>query len=693
MEQQTATTVAAQQMHEQQQSQQSSPGKSVAKMAAMAQQQEQQQQQEWNDPLQMLAKQCDTISGGGAANGAERNATGTAGNGKKREWTAAAKANGIHHQQNGTATATDGTGSSTLKSLNAQHQKGKASKSPNKPASLDPFGALSSPSSLAAAAAFHNGFMPPNPAAAAHLAALMGPFLPMMPPPPVGPIHPQQQQRPPFPSPFPGAFGPPVNGAQPFPGPAQINLMQHLMQAVQQQMPPPPMHLMPGMFPTAHQSALNGIPLPPSVPIAPRKQQQHQQPPPNEQQQSAINGFGQQHEQQAEAAAAAAAQLAAMAHMFPGGCPLPNPGTQIATPAFPPINQPNMQQTPNGLNPAQMNGNNMAANAQFLLQQPVQALLMAAACGQLPQFACPYKLKEGQPCGRMFATDDQLFAHYKSAHIAQMSSPTAVSSTTAECPTHSTSTTATTQQTPTTTANDGGGGKVRATANSKASPSSSRSTPTNQQQHHQQANTNSQSNAQTMPKTHSNPGPLFAAGWPMFPPGFALGMATHAAAANGAAMGAIGPQSFIGGGGGTGPAMNGLNGTGQQQQQQHNNNRFHPYLGGGGTGGQSQQPKGTRTPVGTMGMAAGQQQQPSLQQMAMALGLMSNGAAAFGVGMPGTATGTIPPYPTATTATGEFQQQQSAPQSQLAALAAMANSIGASNPAIGPMAPIGAGSG
>lgn len=162
------------------------------------------------------------------------------------------------------------------------------------------------------------------------------------------------------------------------------------------------------------------------------------------------------------------------------------------------------------------NSINFSGLAQQLLQQPIQALLMAAACGQLPQLPCRYNLPGGQPCGRLFASDDQLIAHYKSAHIAQMSSPTTVSSTT-EGPTNVNIVAAgQSTQTPTTTSAGAGNPRVRT---SKNSPSSSRSTPTGANQQQQ----GGQPPAQKQP--HSNPGPMIFNGWPpqMMPPPVGMG--------------------------------------------------------------------------------------------------------------------------------------------------------------------------
>lgn len=149
---------------------------------------------------------------------------------------------------------------------------------------------------------------------------------------------------------------------------------------------------------------------------------------------------------------------------------------------------------------------------------------MAIACGQLPQIPCLYKMPGGTLCGRIFPSDDQLLAHFKSAHIAQMSSPSAVSSTTEGSATVSSTICGATQttQTPTTTAT-GGGGKMR---QNKNSPNSSRSTPTN--------TNGAQMNSGQKP--NSNPGPMMfnGGGWP---PPHLMGIPPPP------------PQAFIGGGG------------------------------------------------------------------------------------------------------------------------------------------------
>uniref|UniRef100_A0A914IA43 C2H2-type domain-containing protein n=1 Tax=Globodera rostochiensis TaxID=31243 RepID=A0A914IA43_GLORO len=53
------------------------------------------------------------------------------------------------------------------------------------------------------------------------------------------------------------------------------------------------------------------------------------------------------------------------------------------------------------------------------------ALLLTCASGQLPQGykACTHPLKDGHFCGFVFPTEEQCFAHYKSAHIGKQSSP------------------------------------------------------------------------------------------------------------------------------------------------------------------------------------------------------------------------------------------------------------------------------
>ena len=142
---------------------------------------------------------------------------------------------------------------------------------------------------------------------------------------------------------------------------------------------------------------------------------------------------------------------------------------------------------------------------------------MAAACGQLAQLPCRYNLPGGQPCGRLFASDDQLIAHYKSAHIAQMSSPSTVSSTTEGPASANAIASGQSTQTPTTTS-AAGAGNQRARTN-KNSPSSSRSTPTGGNQQQQQG-------AQpTLKQPHSNPGPMVFNGWPpqMMPPPVGMG--------------------------------------------------------------------------------------------------------------------------------------------------------------------------
>uniref|UniRef100_A0A914HQG2 C2H2-type domain-containing protein n=1 Tax=Globodera rostochiensis TaxID=31243 RepID=A0A914HQG2_GLORO len=86
---------------------------------------------------------------------------------------------------------------------------------------------------------------------------------------------------------------------------------------------------------------------------------------------------------------------------------------------------------PNG--PSMSNGSDgLSAGPASTLS--ISALLMACASGQLPQgcFACTYRLKDDQLCGCVFPTEEQLFAHYKSAHIGKQSSPNVVSSTSSQ---------------------------------------------------------------------------------------------------------------------------------------------------------------------------------------------------------------------------------------------------------------------
>jgi hypothetical protein len=191
-----------------------------------------------------------------------------------------------------------------------------------------------------------------------------------------------------------------------------------------------------------------------------------------------------------------------------------------------------------------MDANGQHQQLQHLFQQPLQTLLMAAACGQLPQIPCFSKMTGGAVCGRVFPTDEQFFAHFKSAHIAQMTSPSAVSSTTAEgsvsgIPSQTT-------QTPTTTAT-GGGGKMRATGgqNNKNSPSSSRSTPTGstQQQSGKGGGEHQQQQTLSQQKSHSNPGPFGLNG------GWSAQMMAQMGIGPPAQMGQS-PQTFFANGGG-----------------------------------------------------------------------------------------------------------------------------------------------
>ncbi|KAF7637881.1 C2H2-type domain-containing protein [Meloidogyne graminicola] len=360
----------------------------------------QKQSSEWkDDPLQMLAKQCDTISGD------EDKIKQQIGNKRQQK-----------QYQNGHSN----NDYNILKNNNGHGNKTKA-KSPN-----NKFEQNSVPNNSAPFMVTPNGFGLPHPMQLA-AAAFLHPLMPT-------------NQRPPS---FPPSnnFCPSPN-APPFTSPAQIQLMQQFMAAAQQipslnsqqQHPPPhippqqqqlPQHfLSPQLFPP--QTIPSGIPLPANMPIPARKLDQT---PTNNNQ--FIN-----HQQNSDAeltTLAAMAMFQQQQNILNGQTTLTNNGT-VNT-----INQ-QTQQPDNSL------------LAQQLLQQPIQALLMAAACGQLPsQFACPYRLREGQPCGRLFASDDQLFAHYKSAHIAQISSPSAVSSTTEGPSGGSIASTPSTIQTPTTT--------------------------------------------------------------------------------------------------------------------------------------------------------------------------------------------------------------------------------------------------
>uniref|UniRef100_A0A915D8C7 C2H2-type domain-containing protein n=1 Tax=Ditylenchus dipsaci TaxID=166011 RepID=A0A915D8C7_9BILA len=107
----------------------------------------------------------------------------------------------------------------------------------------------------------------------------------------------------------------------------------------------------------------------------------------------------------------------------------------------------------------------------------VQAMLMAAACGQQPRFVCTYAIKNSS-CNKSFETESELFGHYR-LHISQLtnttnaSSPILVSSTTTD-PTVSTASSA-----PPSTPNlnisnsiqqQNGGGKMKVKQEIKSSP-------------------------------------------------------------------------------------------------------------------------------------------------------------------------------------------------------------------------------
>uniref|UniRef100_A0A914IE36 Peptidase S1 domain-containing protein n=1 Tax=Globodera rostochiensis TaxID=31243 RepID=A0A914IE36_GLORO len=69
-------------------------------------------------------------------------------------------------------------------------------------------------------------------------------------------------------------------------------------------------------------------------------------------------------------------------------------------------------------------GDGLLAGSASTLSNP-DALLLTCASGQLPQgyMACTHRLKDGHYCGFVFSTEEQCFAHYKSAHIGKQSSP------------------------------------------------------------------------------------------------------------------------------------------------------------------------------------------------------------------------------------------------------------------------------
>uniref|UniRef100_A0A915N328 C2H2-type domain-containing protein n=1 Tax=Meloidogyne javanica TaxID=6303 RepID=A0A915N328_MELJA len=326
-----------------------------------------QQKHEWkDDPLQMLAKQCDTISGDEDKINKQQ-----MGNKRQQKYL-----NG--NSNNNDFGGKNGQNKIKIKSPNKLDQTAMPNVVPPFMPPPNGFG-LSHPMQLAAAAFLH----------------------PLMP-----------TQRPPTFTPS-NNFCPP--NSSPFTSPAQLHFMQQLMAAAvqqQQQLPPPPPPLpptnlqtqqqlppnfLPSMFPQQHPQNPSGIPLPANMPVPARKLDQR---PP-----SVNNQFNNNNQQNSdiEAATLAMAMFQQQQNNSFGQGLASNGGTTMT------------QQTIDN-----------SLLAQQILQQPIPALLMAAACGQLPsQFACPYRLREGQPCGRLFNSDDQLFAHYKSAHIAQMSSPSA----------------------------------------------------------------------------------------------------------------------------------------------------------------------------------------------------------------------------------------------------------------------------
>ncbi|KAL7079556.1 hypothetical protein ACQ4LE_001421 [Meloidogyne hapla] len=514
----------------------------------------QQQKQEWkDDPLQMLAKQCDTISG-------DEDKINKQQMGNKRKYL-----NGHSNNNNDFG--------------NKNGQNKTKAKSPNK---LD-HSAISN-----AAASF---MPPPNGFGLSHpmqlAAAFLHPLMPTQRPPPYTPSN---------------NFCPP--NTSPFTSPAQLQFMQQLMTAaVQQQLqlPPPPTNIppniisqqqlppnfLPPMFPQQQPQIPSGIPLPANMPMPARKLDQR---PP-----SVNNQFINNNQQNSDAEAAALAAMAMFQQQngsFPMGQGLTSNGNGTTTMT---------QQTVDN-----------SLLAQQILQQPIQALLMAAACGQLPsQFACPYRLREGQPCGRLFNSDDQLFAHYKSAHIAQMSSPSAVSSTT-EGP----ASTPSTIQTPTTTA-----------ASNSGRPKATKNSPTGIQQttnNHQSNNKNSVYN-----------------GW-------------HQQLFQSPLGGFIPTQPFIGPPPLPPPPPPPTTAATMIGTQNH---RFHPY---------SQQNHGNQQ---TKSIQMPPPPPSFQQQMALALNLMANSDVSS---LQQFAQNNIPPPPP------QISSELNS-NSQLAALAAMANSLGGNN--------------
>ncbi|KAL3121830.1 hypothetical protein niasHT_002058 [Heterodera trifolii] len=563
---------------------------------------------EWKDPLQMLAKQCDTISGGAEEERAKvrgKSAGGTAESAKSQQQTTApttgkggtssrkaaqmAGPNIGTTQQNGKTTGThlgDGTPKQTA------HQRttgGQKAMSPSK----DP--CSSSPSTAAffhapSPAAFLPGaaFAPPP----AHLAAAMmaGGFLG---------LHPPPTHRPPPQHFAASAIGMP-NGHSPPLG--LNNAMQQLMAAAMQQQTVQQQQQQmgqPQFFPQQLFTSSAGVPLPPSVSL--KK--------PNQLDASALNLAMQMHPFDA----------------FAGGNFIPLNGSSLS------------------------NGGDGGVSPTSALSIP--ALLMACASGQLPQgcLACTYHLKDGQLCGSIFPTEEQLFAHYKNAHIGKQSSPNVVSSTTSQG-----EQSVGTMTMPSTALTTSAGKKGPA-----GSPSSSRSTPTHQTN---KVSQNSAKGATPTAKPHSNPGAMFynnGTAWPSvgLPPGILpMGPPLCLQQQTAQQWKDSSPLPCQSAGGGASAS-----------------HRFHPY---------AQQPNGGKQSSQThhQGLT------PNLQQMAMAinnLGLFANlGALPTG--------GFFPPgvdfamlaqqhlgqspagaHPATPPATAVHQQQ-----SQLAALAAMANSIG-----------------
>uniref|UniRef100_A0A914GTE4 C2H2-type domain-containing protein n=1 Tax=Globodera rostochiensis TaxID=31243 RepID=A0A914GTE4_GLORO len=560
---------------------------------------------EWKDPLQMLAKQCDTISGGaeeGRAMGRVRGEGGmetgdgvqqqqaapAAGKGTTRKSAVVGTNNGTvqQQQQHRKSSGDPHFGDATPKMTTQQKATGNKAKSPNKDL------CSSSPSTAAflhappPAAFLHGAAFAPPPAQLA-AAMMAGGFFGFPPPPAHRP--PPLQQFPPA-----SAIGMPNGQSPPL---ALNNAMHQLMNAAMQQQMTQQV-LQPQTF-----NSPAGVHLPPSMVL--KKMDD-----PSFNMAMAMLPVG----------------------VFPAGGPF-----------LPPNGGPSMS---NG-------GEGLSASPSSTLSIP--ALLMACASGQLPQgcLACTYRLKDGQLCGCVFPTEEQLFAHYKSAHIGKQSSPNVVSSTTSQ----GEQSVGTTTLFATSTSSATSAGKK----GPAGSPSSSRSTPT------QQTSRVSQSGGTetAMVKSHSNPGAMFCnngTGWSSV--GVPLGVCP------------MGPPMPLQQTGLTAQQWKeAISLTSQPQSGGANaNHRFHPYA----------------QPSGKLGLQTGQQgqQTPTFQQMAMAinnLGLMANLGALPAGFFPAGADFVMlaqqqlglncpPPVgvPTATPPATSAHHQQS----QLAALAAMANSIG-----------------